>query len=514
VDADKNEQHQAAQHGHSLTEHRLHKWLLGGAAVAGSIISAPYILPLLNIGDPVTLAGGETQNIMGQLADPTFSGASGSGFAHSMHNALGEIPLIGSALTSNTLVSIPGIGVEVASGALVSLGVAAGLSVGGIFLSRYLEKREDPNAKIKWSKVVRYACMATSMLITLPSLMTGLSVGIAFVASQFGLKASIAATEMLSNTLGATSMASSVAGGASSIAALLPHVFTCGLAALPVLGTLFVGKKKSGAHEAHAKADPEEAPLIALHTSEPVEAGKPITLQFSLRDQKSGRPLTPSDIRTTHTEKLHTMVVNSSLTDYHHIHPRYNNQTRTWDATITPKTNERYTSWHDLTKAGEHAPHHVSLALPAGQKARNIPASIMHQRQAQADGVRMTWDIKDGMQQGKASTLYVTMHDANGAPITSFSPIMGADAHLVGFSKDGSHFVHCHPTRTEGHVLQFHIQPEHAGHTRFFLQARPNGTDVTIPVGQYIQPNIRAAHASHASHTEKLPHAVGAQQTR
>ncbi len=98
-------------------------------------------------------------------------------------------------------------------------------------------------------------------------------------------------------------------------------------------------------------------------------------------------------------------------------------------------------------------------------------------------------------------TLRIT--DSSGNPITSFAPIMGADAHLVGFTRDGSGMIHCHPTHTEGNALTFHIEPQQAGPTKFFLQVRPNGQEITIPIGQYIQPASRMAERvtqSHAHH--------------
>ena len=58
---------------------------------------------------------------------------------------------------------------------------------------------------------------------------------------------------------------------------------------------------------------------------------------------------------------------------------------------------------------------------------------------------------------------------------------------------------------TQANKLHFHIHPELAGGTRFFLQARPNGKDITVPMDQFIQParNMPNKHAGFAAKVQQ-----------
>ena len=87
--ASKKDIEDAAKHGHSVAEHQAHKWLLGGAAVAGSVVAAPYLLPALGIGQSLALPASQTHFIMGNLAAPSSAGAMGSGLAGAIPPLLG-----------------------------------------------------------------------------------------------------------------------------------------------------------------------------------------------------------------------------------------------------------------------------------------------------------------------------------------------------------------------------------------------------------------------------------------
>ncbi|MGE0754702.1 MAG: hypothetical protein AB7L92_06035 [Alphaproteobacteria bacterium] len=66
----------------------------------------------------------------------------------------------------------------------------------------------------------------------------------------------------------------------------------------------------------------------------------------------------------------------------------------------------------------------------------------------------------------------LTLHDASGMPVRDLEPVMGAYAHMVGFSADGNRIIHCHPVGDE---------PQYAGKTQFYVQIRRQGNDTYIP---------------------------------
>jgi hypothetical protein len=489
------------KHDHANHQGHLNPWLLGGFGAVTALSLAPYLLPIIGIGEPFDPSShGGTHMIMNLLGLPATEGALGSGLAGSVAGAISHIPIIGTALTSTSLVTIPGTGISIASGALMSVASAAVIGIGGMFVADWLEKREAQQGNtqsIRWSQIVRYGSLATSILISLPSLLTGISVGIAFIAAQIGVSAGWQAIGALRGSIGAVSMGEM--GAASGIVALIPHLFSCGLASLPIIGSLFLGKKEGKQNE-----KPSGEPEIEAQNAATVMKGHSQILRFSLRDPQLGFHLTPTELETKHTQKLHTMVVNQSLTDYHHLHPQFNPQNGLWEAEFTPHTQEKYTAWHDYTLCDNKQEFHTKTELPSLRGLHTPSPVIQQQNEAFAGGYHVVLD-SGPIKSGEANMVTMHITDASGNPVTHFEPIMAADAHLVGFTKDGNTMIHCHPTKTEGNALTFHIEPTQSGLTKFFLQMRPNGQEITIPIGQYIQPPSRMAERvtqSHAHHHE------------
>lgn len=230
------------KHGEDHTAHLL---LLGAAGVAGSIILAPYVLPLLGIGN--SSSAHMLMNFMGGEAVPGFYG---SGMAGALQGGIASLPIVGEALTSTTLVTIPGIAMTMTAGALTTVLASAVIGIGGVMLANWIEKGEKKDDKLRWSNIVRTLALGTSILISLPSILTGISVGVAFLAdllnTQWGNQAAYALSSKYG--LGATSMASgigaSTAGALSGLIAPVLHLLTCGAAIIPPALALFMAQPK------------------------------------------------------------------------------------------------------------------------------------------------------------------------------------------------------------------------------------------------------------------------------
>ena len=478
------------------------------AAIATStLIATPYILPFLGIGslDKINTI---THAIGGHSAVDALTGipsSYGTGIAGFIQSSLAHTPFIGSALTSLAPITIPGIGVSIASGALVSFGAVAVIGIGGALLANWLERRESSSQKFRASTVIRNVALTTSVLIALPSILSGLSLAIAFLAFSMGGYAVANHTILgLQATLGATAMAHGAAGGV--LAATLPHLITCGGILLPLLSSFSLLKNRPTQRTATTDT------TIELVGASKAVAGQPMELAFLLKDRASGKPLCADDIAVTHTKKLHTMVVDYSLNDYHHLHPVYNKDTGLFHVRFTPNASQAYHVWHDFTRVTANTPTQLRNEI-AGSQAFTIPPVITHRLQSDNGDVHAEISLDHPLQSGKSSMATITLRDRNGTVLKDLEPIMGAYGHLAGFSKDGQHFIHCHPLGIEPTnesdknkgFLQFHVTPEHAGATKFFLQIRQNGREITLPFGQLIQTPERAAervlrHAHHNQH--------------
>lgn len=197
------------------------KGLMAATTAVGGVITAPYLLPHIGIGS----------ERMAEMAMTAMHATTplGIGLAGSVNGLLNEIPLIGPQLAAG------GIATAVSSGII---------GIGGVLLSKWMEKKEAENPQqdgVRWSRVVRYAALATSILIALPSLLTGISAGLTFLAAAFGSSAAASATATaLAGTLGAMGSLSIAESSASLLATTIPHLFICGSAIIPAAMALFM----------------------------------------------------------------------------------------------------------------------------------------------------------------------------------------------------------------------------------------------------------------------------------
>ncbi len=60
---------------------------------------------------------------------------------------------------------------------------------------------------------------------------------------------------------------------------------------------------------------------LTLEPAVALEAGKTTQVTLKLNAVADDKPLTFDDLKEAHTKKLHLLVVDPTLSDYHHIHP-------------------------------------------------------------------------------------------------------------------------------------------------------------------------------------------------
>lgn len=177
---------------------------------------APYYLPLLGIGSEQTRLQAEGLLHLHE-AGP------GTGLAGSVNGLLSSLPILGPTL---------------AAGGIPPILISAAIGIGGVMLANWMEKRETPTATIRWSKVIRTASLATSALIALPSILTGLSFGLTHIALAFGDDGTI--VNRLMTGIGVSGHATAT----SAISAVLPHLLLCTASLMPVGLAYWLGTSK------------------------------------------------------------------------------------------------------------------------------------------------------------------------------------------------------------------------------------------------------------------------------
>jgi hypothetical protein len=238
-----------------------------------------------------------------------------------------------------------------------------------------------------------------------------------------------------------------------------------------------------------------------VRTDEPLSMGREAKGVLKLTSMGLD-PVKMADLREVHTKKIHLLIVDDSLTDYHHEHPSESEVPGEYRFTFTPRKNGAYRAWADvqplLTGLQEYAAADIpSPSAPAAPVERTYPTVV------EADGLRYQLSIEgSGVQAGQPVDARIRVTGADGKPFTGLEPLMGAFAHLVGFREDRRTVLHMHPMESRrlgpddrgGPELRFRIFAEEPGYYRLFLQVQISGRSRFVPFGIDIEKGGATSH--------------------
>ena len=216
----------------------------------------------------------------------------------------------------------------------------------------------------------------------------------------------------------------------------------------------------------HRHAAALDAVTLQLPDAPTPVAGAPLSLTLQLQTS-DGKPLGPDRLATVHTQKFHLLVIDPTLTEYNHLHPTPDLlHPGIWHADFTPRTSGAYRLWADVkVKNGEAAFASAVLGTPP----HPLPA---------IDTASKPKTSLEGVTVSLADPGKLQVSDDKGRPV-KLIPVLGAFAHIVGFSGFDAPPVHVH---AEGGDLSVHV-PELSGPTHFFVQVHPVGRGVlTAPL--------------------------------
>ena len=280
-----------------------------------------------------------------------------------------------------------------------------------------------------------------------------------------------------------------------------PKLCTAALAAATALAfTASVSLAQHDHSHAHGHGHNEPSAGAATIKSEILPndnyaAGKTATAIVRLTGP-GGKPVTLDDLTVAHTEKLHLLIVDESLTDYHHEHPVPAEKPGEYRFEFTPRFGGTYHVWSDLLPVGtgtqEYSKTRLKVSGTPGkpQNTTNITAEV--------DGYRFDWssEEKKPLRVGESAVVKVRVTSPGGEPFKGLEPVMGAYAHMVAFPKDLEGVMHVHPAGPEptantergGPELSFHVVPEKAGYHKFYLQTQIGGKDKFAAFGVEVAP--------------------------
>lgn len=222
------------------------------------------------------------------------------------------------------------------------------------------------------------------------------------------------------------------------------------------------------------------------------EGEKEVT--FSLENQADQAPLTLDQLAEVHTKKLHLLIINEALDDYHHIHPEAKSTPGQYSFSFTPKPNAHYKIWADITPIATNQQSFLETDLITNTQAANPIEKLALRSTVYPYSFALSFD-KKVITAGAPVMGKIVVRDLKQRPIKSLEPVMGAFAHIVAFSADFKTINHAHPMGAEpktdqdrsGPTLEFHYEPTHPGFVKLFAQVKINGQDVVVPFGFFVK---------------------------
>ncbi len=213
-----------------------------------------------------------------------------------------------------------------------------------------------------------------------------------------------------------------------------------------------------------------------------------------LWDTNSNKPIQMSDLRKIHTQKIHVLIIDQSLSDYHHVHPQTTQIPGEYQFIWhLNKKNASYHIWADIVPKNGQQEYILSDLIRGGKGLTPINRSLNFKQKIGGYQFKLSFEDRK-LFVGKPSMGKIDILSAHGKPVQNLEPVMGAYAHIVGFSDDFKTIVHAHPMGKEptkesdrgGSTLRFHLEPQTAGFIKLFIQVKINGKMLFVPFGLYI----------------------------
>ncbi len=229
----------------------------------------------------------------------------------------------------------------------------------------------------------------------------------------------------------------------------------------------------------------------------PLTAGRKAKIKVQIK-KGDGSPVLPADLLVMHTERIHLLIVDPTLGDYHHEHPSVTDTPGEYTFAFTPKLSAPYRIFADLVPTANGVQEYPFTDLPGAEKGGTV-VPTGDRLEAVAEGLRFQLALDRAgasPRAGEVRLITINVSDAAGKPVTQLAPVMNAFAHLVGFYEDYRTVLHLHPeggeiTKAElrgGPVMNFRFYAPRAGQLRLYCQVFHEGRMIFAPFDVNVAP--------------------------
>jgi hypothetical protein len=239
----------------------------------------------------------------------------------------------------------------------------------------------------------------------------------------------------------------------------------------------------------------QHAVRATITTDAPLAPGKPAHAVLHLR-RGENEPVTLAELIETHTRKIHLLIVDGSLTDYHHEHPQPTATPGDYAFDFTPQKPGPYLAWADLRPMPMGLQEYEKTLIAGIGQSEPLTGKDLRLA-GNADGLHFELSLAEPeIKAGVPARAKLKITKPNGSGFDQLEPVMAAFAHLVGFNEDRETVLHMHPTGAPvlnesargGPELDFKIYATKPGFVRLFAQVQVNGRQVFVPFNIRVWP--------------------------
>jgi hypothetical protein len=236
---------------------------------------------------------------------------------------------------------------------------------------------------------------------------------------------------------------------------------------------------------------------LAARPDQPLQVGRKATVTITLA-KNDGTPITRDALLLMHTQKIHLLIIDASLSDYHHEHPSPTEKRGEYTFSFTPARPGPYRIFADVVPAETSVQEYVIGEIAADTVSKPIEDRLTRLT-AEVDGFRFAIKFDAPDQKLRANQPIggeLTVLARTGQPFKQLEPIMGAFAHLVAFNEDGRTVLHIHPQGPEpdkpdargGPTLRFKLYAPTPGFYRLYAQTQIAGEAKFAPFNISVEP--------------------------
>ena len=239
----------------------------------------------------------------------------------------------------------------------------------------------------------------------------------------------------------------------------------------------------------------QQSVQASVSTAAPLAVGKPAVALLQLQ-RPNNDPVTFADLIETHTKKIHLLIIDNSLTDYHHEHPVPTKNPGEYSFSFTPAKPGSYRVWADVRPYPLGLQEYAMTDIPATTTGEPITNRTVNLKTS-VDGLNYELILAEKtIRVGRPALARLRVTTADGKDFTKLEPLMATFAHLVGFNQDYKTIMHMHPKGAPvldpaargGPELEFQIYTLRPGFVRLFAQVQIDGRSRFAPFGIQVVP--------------------------